>query len=65
MAHIVTSPLVIVEKPDGSHQYLYEGALVPDFVPEERIKGLAAEGMIDKVTAAVAKSAPAPASESN
>lgn len=65
MAHIVTAPLVIVTKPDGSHQYLYEGALLPDFVDADRVKQLADEGFIDKVSAAAAKNAPDPAAESN
>lgn len=64
-AHKVTAPLVIVNKPDGSHQYLYEGALIPDYVPDDRVKDLMDSGLIDKITAAEAKLAPAPAAESN
>jgi hypothetical protein len=64
-SHIVTAPLVIVRKPDGADQYLYTGALVPEFVEAEDVKRLTDEGFIDKVSAAEAKNAPAPASESN
>jgi len=63
MAYKVVAPLVIVSKPDGSHQYLYEGALVPDFVDSDAVKALG--DMVEKVSAAEAKNAPDPAAESN
>ena len=65
MAHIVTAPLVIVKKEDGSDQYLYEGAVVPDFVEKDRLDYLVAAGLVDKVSAEQAKKAGAPISESN
>jgi hypothetical protein len=65
MAHIVTSPLVITKKEDGSDLYLYEGAFLPDYASADEIKRLVALGMVDKVSAAAANAADAPISESN
>lgn len=65
MAHIVTGPLVIVKKQDGSDLYLYENAVLPDHVGDEDVKRLVALGLVDKVTAAEAKASGAPAAESN
>lgn len=48
MAYVVTSPLVIAKKQDGSDLYLYENAEVPDFVSADEIKRLTALGMIAK-----------------
>lgn len=64
MAHIVTSPLVITKKEDGSDLYLYEGATLPDFVSADEIKRLVGLGMVDKVSAAAANDV-APVAESN
>jgi hypothetical protein len=64
MAHIVTSPLVITKKEDGSDLYLYEGSELPSFVPADEVKRLADLDMVDKVSAAAAKDV-APTAESN
>jgi hypothetical protein len=62
-AHVVTSPLVIAKKEDGSDLYLYEGSELPDFVKADDVKRLVALGLVDKV-ADGAKSK-TPTSESN
>lgn len=58
MAHIVTAPLVITKKEDGSDLYLYESASLPDHVSADEVKRLSELGMIDKVSGSAAKSAP-------
>lgn len=65
MAHIVTAPLVITNKPDGSHLYLYENAELPEYVSEAEVNRLVALGLVDKVTAAQAAAKPAPTADSN
>jgi hypothetical protein len=65
MPHIVTGPLVITKKEDGSDLYLYENAVLPDHVSEDEIKRLVALGLVDKVSAAAAKTPTAPVAESN
>lgn len=65
MAHIVTAPLVITKKPDGADLYLYEGAVLPDYVSADEVKRLDALGFLDKVSAAEAKAAEAPTEQSN
>lgn len=55
MAHIVTAPLVITKREDGSDLYLYEGSQLPDSVSTDEIKRLSDLGMVDKVGAAEAK----------
>lgn len=65
MAHIVTGPLVITKKEDGSDLYLYEGAQLPDHIGADEIKRLANLGLVDKISAAEAKVPSAPAAESN
>lgn len=57
MAFKVTAPLVITKKDDGSDLYLYEGAVVPDFVSDEEVKRLSADDLIEKVGDEPAKSA--------
>lgn len=64
MSHIVTAPLVITKKEDGSDLYLYENSELPDFVSADEIKRLTDLGAIDKVDGRSAK-AKAPTSESN
>jgi hypothetical protein len=49
MAHIVTAPLVITKREDGSDLYLYEGSQLPDSVSTDEIKRLSDLGMVDKV----------------
>lgn len=63
--YIVTAPLVITKKEDGSDLYLYQDALLPDFISDDEIKRLSDEEFIDKVSASDAKGKPKPASESN
>jgi hypothetical protein len=65
MAHIVTGPLVITKKEDGSDLYLYQGSEVPDFVSADEIKRLVDIGLVDKVTKAQAEASDAPIAESN
>lgn len=65
MAHIVTSPLVITKKEDGSDLYLYEGAELPDFVKADEIKRLNGLGFLEEVSDSSGKSKKKPASESN
>lgn len=63
MSHIVTAPLVITKKEDGSDLYLYQDSQLPDFVSADEIKRLTDLGLIDKVDGRSAKSKPA--AESN
>lgn len=65
MAHIVTGPLVITKKEDGSDLYLYENSVLPDFISNDEVKRLTELGLIDKVTATEAKKSDAPVAESN
>lgn len=65
MAHIVTAPLVIVNNTDGSHKYLYQGAVVPEFVSSDRLDELELDGFIEEVSAKEAATAPEPLAESN
>jgi predicted transcriptional regulator len=63
--HIVSAPLVITKKEDGSDLYLYEGAVLPDAVSDDEVKRLVGLGLVDRLTGAAAKNAPAPVAESN
>jgi predicted transcriptional regulator len=63
--HIVTGPLVITKKEDGSDLYLYENSVLPDFVSADEVKRLVSLGLVDKVSAAEAKKTDAPSAESN
>lgn len=65
MAHIVTAPLVITKKEDGSDLYLYENSVLPDHIGADEVKRLTDLGLIDKVSAAEAKTPTAPTAESN
>jgi hypothetical protein len=66
MSHVVTAPLVIAKKADGSDLYLYEGAVIPDIVPAETVKRLADIGLVRELSKAEAASVPPPPiSESN
>jgi hypothetical protein len=51
MAYKVVKPLVITKRQDGSDLYLYEGALLPDFVSDEEAKRLLDEEFVEKVGA--------------
>jgi hypothetical protein len=64
MAHIVTAPLVISKKEDGSDLYLYDGAELPAHVPADEVKRLTDLGMVDKVDGRSSKSGK-PSAESN
>lgn len=61
--HVVTAPLVITKREDGSDLYLYEGAELPDHVSGDEVKRLVGLGLVDKADSS-AKSK-TPASESN
>jgi hypothetical protein len=65
MAHIVTAPLVITKKEDGSDLYLYQGSVVPSNVSASEIKRLSERQFIEKIGSAEADQAPAPSSQSN
>lgn len=65
MAYTVTAPLVIAKKQDGSDLYLYEGAVLPDFVPEADVKRLSDLGFVDKVPEGSSAKPRKPAAESN
>lgn len=58
--HIVTAPVIVVHASDGSQQYVYEGAEVPDFVKAATIKELKDCGLIatQRQAAAAAKADP-------
>lgn len=57
MAFKVTTPLVITKKQDGSDLYLYQGAVLPDFVSDEEVKRLSDGGFVEKFGDDPAKSA--------
>lgn len=59
MSYIVTAPLVVLKKKDGSYQHIYAGGPVSEDGDAEHIKQLLAEKMIEKVKAAPA-AAPEP-----
>lgn len=65
MAHIVTAPLVITKKEDGSDLYLYQGAALPSFAKTAEIKRLSDEGFIAKVAVDALATTVAPLAESN
>lgn len=46
MALKVIAPLVITKREDGSDAYLYQGALVPDYVSKDEVKRLKDEGFV-------------------
>lgn len=50
--HYVTAPLVITKHEDGSHLYLYQGAVLPSHVSADERKRLSDAGLIDKLGAA-------------
>jgi hypothetical protein len=69
MTDFVIKPLVLVKDERGADQYLYQGAVVPDYVPADRRKTLRDEGYIsggDDTPAVAAATEPAspPADES-
>lgn len=57
MAHKVVVPLVITKKEDGSDLYLYQGAVLPDFVSDEEVKRLLADKFIESLDSEPAKAA--------
>ena len=65
MSHVVTAPLVISKKQDGSDLYLYEGAQLPDYVSADEIKRLSDLGLIDKVDGRTSGGKKSAAAESN
>jgi len=56
MSYRVTAPLVITKGETGSDLYLYQGAIVPEFVKADELKRLKADELIEDDGAA--KSAP-------
>lgn len=70
MGYVVTAPLVISKKQDGSDLYLYENTEVPDFVKADELErlsglGLVAELSADASTDTKRRAAKKPTSESN
>jgi hypothetical protein len=57
MAHQVVVPLVITKKQDGSDLYLYEKAVLPDFVSDDEVKRLLADKFIESLDGEPAKAA--------
>lgn len=57
MAYRVVAPLVITKNPDGSDRYLYQGAVLPDFVGDDEVKRLVDEKFVEKDGDEPAKSA--------
>ena len=55
----MSAPLVVTKGETGSDLYLYQGAVVPEFVKAEELKRLAADGLIteDEVPKAASKAA--------
>lgn len=49
MSHVVTAPLVITKKDDGSDLYLYEGAELPDHVSSDETARLVSAGLVAEV----------------
>jgi hypothetical protein len=64
MTAIVSGPLVIAKKADGSDLYLYEDAILPDSVPADEVKRLVGLGLVRELGKGEALPPP-PASESN
>jgi hypothetical protein len=64
MGYVVTAPLVITKKADGSDLYLYLGSPVPEDNAGE-VKRLEDEGFIEKVDGRSSKPAAKPSAESN
>jgi hypothetical protein len=58
MSHVVTKPLVISKKPDGSDLYLYEGAELPDYLSDAEVKRLVDLGFVEKVDGRSTKAKP-------
>jgi hypothetical protein len=46
MGHVVTASLAVITDSAGTRRYVYQGAPVPDDVPESEIRRLADLGMI-------------------
>lgn len=65
MSYIVTAPLVIAKKQDGSDLYLYKDAQVPDFIAADDIGRFERLDMVEKVDGRSSKTSVKPASESN
>lgn len=65
MSHIVTAPLVISKKADGSDLYLYEGSELPDWASDDEIKRLVDLGMVEKVDGRKPSSKAKPTADSN
>jgi hypothetical protein len=58
MSYIVTAPLVLAKKEDGSDLYLYANSVIPAYVSDSEIKRLSNLGLIAEVeTADVAAAA--------
>jgi hypothetical protein len=47
--NVVTAPLVITKKEDGSDLYLYHGAELPDHLSKEEVQRLTDLGFVEKV----------------
>lgn len=63
-SYVVVAPLVITKKEDGQDLYLYEGAVLPDFVKDDEAKRLLDEKYVLEASEAAA-AASVPTAESN
>lgn len=64
MSYVVTGPLVITKKEDGSDLYVYKDGVLPDYVTEDEAKRLVSLDLVEKVDGRTTK-ASKPTSESN
>lgn len=48
----VSAPLVITKKQDGSDLYLYQGAVLPDFVSDDEVKRLQKDDFLEELSSA-------------
>lgn len=54
MPHIVTGPLAIVTDSTGQPRYLYQGAALPEGIPDVEVERLTDAGLVSKVDEPVA-----------
>lgn len=62
--NVVTAPLVVAKRADGSDAYLYEGSDFPDGLKDGELKRLTDAGLVGEVDASDDDSEKAPAKKS-
>lgn len=62
--NVVTAPLVVTKRADGSDAYLYEGSDFPDGLKDGELKRLTDAGLVGEVDASDDDSEKAPAKKS-